>query len=112
MLDLVKTKNERKAFMDFVKNKDKFKNNIFVFDRGYVSDALFKFMDDNDLSYVCRLKENSNYITNNTNGITTLKANPDTKVRVVTYMIDDKHYYMATNLFDHDSNAIQQILSY
>ena len=46
MLDLVKTKDERKAFMDFVKNKDKFKNNIFVFDRGYVSGSLFKFMSD------------------------------------------------------------------
>ena len=62
-LDLVKTKNERKAFYEFVKNKDKFKGNIFVFDKGYVSKKLFRRMDDNYLLYICRLRDNSSYIS-------------------------------------------------
>ena len=109
MLDLVKTKDERKAFIDFVKNKDRFKGNVFVFDRGYVSDRLFKFMDDNKLFYLCRLRENSKYITLDPDYQTTLSSNNLTKTRIVKYTINNKHYYMATNLFDLDISTIQQM---
>ena len=34
-LELAKKKNEISAFMDIIKNKSEYKNNIFIFDRGY-----------------------------------------------------------------------------
>ena len=107
ILDLVKTKNERSAFINFVKNKDKFKNNIFVFDRGYVSDNLFNFMDQSDLLFICRLKENSKYISNDTDKI--VISDDNVKMRIITYKIKNKTYYMATNVFDYTLNIIKNI---
>jgi len=41
-LDLVKHKNERKAFLDFKLNYKNYENSIFVFDRGYYSGEFIK----------------------------------------------------------------------
>ena len=43
-MDLVKDKDERKAFINFVANKSEFKDNIFIFDRGYQDEKLFTYM--------------------------------------------------------------------
>ena len=107
ILDLVKTKNERTAFINFVKNKDKFKNNIFVFDRGYVSDNLFDYMDHNELFFICRLRENNKYISDNYDR--TVISDKNVKMRIITYKIKDKTYYMATNVFDCTPNLIKSI---
>jgi len=40
ILELVKHKNERKAFIDFINNTENYTNNIFLFDRGFYSEDL------------------------------------------------------------------------
>ena len=107
ILDLVKSKDERAAFINFVKNKNKFKNNVFVFDRGYVSNKLFKYLDDNSMFFVCRLKDNNQYVSKSNDKMVQLKNG--VKMRVVTYKIDGKSYHMATNAFDYTSNIIKSI---
>lgn len=107
ILDLVKNKNERSAFINFVKNKDKFKNNIFVFDRGYVSDNLFNFMDHSDLFFICRLRDNNKYISTKDDNI--VISDNNVKMRIITYKIKGKPYYMATNVFDYSTNIIKNI---
>jgi len=106
MLDLVKDKNERKAFTDFIKNKQEFKNNIFLFDRGYMSDKLFNFMNTNELFFVCRIKVNSSlinhYVSDNI-----CKLSTGDNVRIVNYEIDNKKYYIATNLFNTDTYSVE-----
>jgi len=64
-LDLVKTKDERLAFTEFMKNKKEFEHSLFIFDRGYMSDALIKFMYENKFKFLFRIKENSKYVTSN-----------------------------------------------
>ena len=105
-LDLVKTKNERKAFYDFVKNKDKFKGNIFVFDKGYVSKKLFERMDNSNLLYICRLRDNSSYISGKDDVIVEENG---IKIRIIKYVINNKSYYMATNVYDYSISLIKQI---
>ena len=41
--------------MDLIKNKEGYSNTIFVFDRGYSGDKLFKYMCTNKLQFVCRI---------------------------------------------------------
>jgi hypothetical protein len=104
---LEKTKNERKSIMDLINNKDIYKNNIFVFDRGYEGNQLFKFMTDHEFLYVCRLKENSKKIADNKkDNIITID---NIKTRIITYTINDKNYYIATNLFDYNIESIKKI---
>ena len=99
ILDLVKTKDERTAFVNFVKNKEEFKDNIFVFDRGYVSDKLFKFMNDDNLLFICRIKDNCQYITDKNDNV--VISAEGVKLRIITYMINGKPYYIATNVYDY-----------
>ena len=105
-LDLVKTKNERKAFYNFIKNKDKFRGNVFIFDKGYVSEKLFRYMNNNDLLYICRLRDNSCYISNKDNIIINENG---MKIRIIKYVINGKSYHMATNVYDYNINLIRQI---
>ena len=53
-LHITKHKNERKAFMDLIAEYPSYKHSVFVFDRGYFSEDMFNFMNDNDLFYICR----------------------------------------------------------
>jgi len=106
-LDLVKTKNERSAFINFVKNKDEFKNNIFVFDRGYVSDKLFKFMDNSDLMFICRIREDCKHITDDNDNI--VISDEGVRLRIITYTINNKSYYIATNVYDYTLELIKNI---
>ena len=68
MLEMIKHKNERAAFMDLIKNKEGYSNTIFVFDRGYAGDKLFRYMCTNKLQFVCRIKENSSLISSTRGG--------------------------------------------
>lgn len=109
MLELAKDKNERKSFMDFVKNKSEFINNIFVFDRGYASIALFKFMQKNNMQYVCRIKENSKYVSDDDDKIILSSPKNGIKIRIIKYVVNDKNYYIATNVFDYSVGLIKNI---
>jgi hypothetical protein len=107
-LELAKTKDERKEFMKFIKTTDKFNDSIFVFDRGYPSENFFKELVSKKLSFICRIKENSNYIDpKQTDYIVTTQAG--TKIRVIKYVIKKESYYIATNLFDISAAEIKSI---
>ena len=106
-LDLAKTKDERKGFIDFIKNKNKYKNNIFVFDRGYVDKKLFKFMNDNGMFFICRIRDNNKYITKDSDDTTTYEDGYN--LRAIRYTVDNKSYYVATNIYDYEIKMIKKI---
>lgn len=97
-LELVKHKNERKAFLDYIRNNDKYKNAIFLFDRGYIGPELFNKLDNGQMKFICRLREDSLLIP----------ADTDDKIiddkghqrRIITYTINENKYYLITNLLD------------
>jgi len=53
---MVSHKNERKAFIDYVKNKNNYDNHIFVFDRGFDGFQFYKSLESHEIKYVCRVK--------------------------------------------------------
>jgi hypothetical protein len=98
---MVSHKNERKAFIDYVKNKNNYDNHIFVFDRGFDGFQFYKSLESHEIKYVCRVKDNSSMISDkNDNIINVSVINSIIKIRVIRYMINNKSYYLATNLFD------------
>lgn len=105
-LDLVKTRDERRAFMDFAKNKEMYKDNIFVFDRGYVDKNMFKCMNDKKLFFLCRLRDNNKYISSIDDNIV---IEDGYKLRIIKYIINDKPYYVASNIIDYSKDMIQNI---
>jgi len=106
-LDLVKTKDERLAFMNFIQNKDQFKNNIFVFDKGYYSHEMVDFMFKNNFYFAMRLKNNSRLITDSMDNTSQYKNG--NKLRTITYIINKKKYYIATNLYNESIGQIKSI---
>lgn len=52
---MVNHKNERKAFLDFVHDRNDFINTIFVFDRIFYGTNFFSKLDERGLKYGCRL---------------------------------------------------------
>ena len=98
-LHITKHKNERKAFMDLITEYPSYKYSVFVFDRGYFSEDMFDFMNDNKLFYICRMRENSLLIDSTKDDFTTKMKN-GAGIRIVKYTINKKNYYMATNLLD------------
>ena len=105
MLHMTKDKSERKAFMELMKNTDKYENNIFVFDRGYMSDAFFDHMNKNNLFFICRIKENSLYISKTSND-DVIKNKNGNYVRIISYKINNKSYYISTNLLNKNEYSI------
>ena len=96
-LEMVKHSNERKAFIDYMKNKHQYKDSIFVFDRGFVGTEYFKKMDSMNINYVCRLKHNLKIIPDNMGN--DYSTNIDgTNIRIIKYTINNVNYYLATNL--------------
>ena len=65
-------------------------------------------MNDNDLFYICRMRENSLLIDNTKDDFTTKMKN-GADIRIVKYAIDNKSYYMATNLIDAEHFPISYI---
>lgn len=106
-LELSKTKDERKSFLDFIKNKDKFENTIFVFDRGYYSDEFFAHLESLNIAYVCRIKDNSKYVSRNND--CTYVVDDSFYIRIIKYKIGDQEYNIATNCFDMKINEIQDV---
>ena len=92
--------------MNFVKNKNTDKDNIFVFDRGYVDKNLFKFMNKNNLLFLCRLRDNNKYISNIDDNIV---DEDGYKLRIIKYIINGKPYYVASNILDYSKQMIQNL---
>lgn len=109
ILELVKHKNERKAFVDFINNTNNYSNNIFLFDRGFYSENLINVLYKKQMNFVCRLKKNSLLIKENLNdNYVNINNN---QLRIVSYKINKNKYYMATNLpaTDFDIDKIKQL---
>ena len=66
---MVSHKNERKAFIDDVKNKNNYDNHIFVFDRGFDGFQFYKSLESREIKYVCRVKDNSSMISDKNDNI-------------------------------------------
>ena len=106
-MELSKTKNERKAFIEFIKFKDKFKDNTFVFDRGYYGEDFYKNMYNNGLSFICRLKESDSYVSDEDDK--ECETSDGHTIRIVRYKINNNSYYLATNVFDYSIDLLKQI---
>ena len=110
-LDMVTHQNERKAFTDYIKNKNNYDNHIFVFDRGFDGFIFYKKLDSQNIKYVCRIKENSTMISDNDDTVIDVKIdNVILKIRIVRYVINDKAYYLATNLYDENEFTIDKLI--
>jgi hypothetical protein len=58
--------NELKLLKEYIgNNKDKFNNCIFILDRAYSSYKFIKFLDENNIKYIIRFKNNSKNIPKN-----------------------------------------------
>ena len=103
-LELVKHKNERKAFIDFINQKYDIKNTIYVFDRGFFSYPVVDTLNSKGLKFIFRIKKNSNLINKSNNDhINYIEYNNRSyKIRVIKYIINNKAYYLGTNIFNTD----------
>ncbi len=96
-ISLLKSHNERKAYIDFFNKKDNYKDSIFTFDRGYWSNDLYKFVNSKEFKYAFRISERYNIVTDKEDDVIDHEGY---KVRVIRYSIGNQNYYIATNLFD------------
>ena len=91
---------------------DIYNNSIVIFDRGYYSEAMFRYCVDNNHICLMRLKEKIN-LCKQCNGDSTLTLKGDRKlmtddipVRVIEVTLDDgSKEFLATNLFDESITA-------
>ena len=98
IIKMVKHKNERQAFLDYIRYADLCCDNIYVFDRGFFGQNFIKNLDEKGIKYVCRIKKNCKYIKENEND--TMVTIDNVNVRIVTYTVNNAKYYIATNLDD------------
>lgn len=104
-LELVNHKNERKAYLDFIQNTDKYRGNLFIFDRGYIDTNFFSKLDENGINFICRLRENSKLIPVDSDD-KIVNANGK-EIRIVTYTINKSKYHIASNLLDNDEYTVE-----
>jgi hypothetical protein len=101
-VDLKKHKNERQAFVEFIKSNSRLNqnNNVYIFDRGFYSSELVAFLNDNNMMYLFRTsaKLKINKAKNTDDYLVDLENK--NKLRVVKYEINNTKYYLATNLVD------------
>jgi len=98
-LELVQHKNERKAFLDYIRNKDMYQNAIFLFDRGYIGPELFNKLDDSKMKFICRLRDDSLLIPVSDENDKIIDDQGYQR-RIITYSISGNKYYLITNLLD------------
>lgn len=107
ILNLVKHKNERKAFRDVAKILQKYRNAICIFDRGFMSTEMIAFLNKHNLRYVIRVKCNYHDIGDKVDMvITTVHEGTTYPVRLVRYVKNNEDYFLATNLFGSSEYSI------
>lgn len=105
---LNKDMDERKSFIDqleYIECTD-----ILIFDRGYPSIKLLKVLNNNNFNYIMRYKKDNLYIK------TLIKNNLNEyyfdsngkKNKVIKYIIDEKPYYLLTNLIDMSIDELKE----
>ena len=102
--------SERAAALEHLKNLEDlniYQNGIVIFDRGYYSEAMFRYCVEHNHLCVMRLKENYVIARKCSGDMTTvLPGNPkdgtqDVKIRVIEVILDNgTKEYLATNIFD------------
>lgn len=102
--------SERSAALEHLKQLEYlniYENSIVIFDRGYYSEAMFRYCVSHNHLCVMRLKEKINLCKNcNGDSILTLPGDvktgtSDIKIRVIVVTLDDgTKEYLATNIFD------------
>ena len=107
-LELSKTKDERRSYLDFIRNNHKYKDCIFLFDRGFVDHKLFTELDKLKINYLCHLRDNSLVIPKDSVDKVVHDKHKN-KMRVITYTINEHKYYLATNLFDSKEYSITKL---
>jgi Transposase DDE domain len=110
-ISLVKHSDERKAFLEFIRDKQKsvdITNSIFVFDRGFDGKEFLKKLENLGLKYVCRIRSNDKLTESEfDDSIQNLDENITT--RIVKYVVKEMPYYLATNLYDQTEFSIVKL---
>lgn len=105
-LTLLSDKNERQGFLKYIKDKDH-KNNIYLLDRGFFGLNFFSELCSNNVSFVCRIRENLNII--NKQSIDSKIVIDGHEIRIISYKIGNMNYYLATNLLDSNEFTIDAL---
>ena len=93
-----KDMNERQGFIEQLEYIDC--NDILIFDRGYPDNKLLKILNDKNFNYIMRYKKsdlNVKFLIKNNLNEYYFNVN-DKKNKVVKYIINEKPYYLLTNL--------------
>ena len=102
-LKLSKSHNERKAVIEFLDMvEDKYKDCIFIFDRGYYSLNMISELRKRKIHYIFRIKEDSKFIPDNIKIQENAEAIVFNNNRIVKYSIGTKSFYMLTDLKEKD----------
>jgi hypothetical protein len=105
--EINKNMNEREAFekqLNYIEKSD-----ILIFDRGYPSNNLLKILSDKNFNYILRYKKDNIYtkylIKNNLEEYHFNINNKNHKI--VKYNINEKSYFLYTNLIDMSINDLK-----
>ena len=100
--------NERSSFieqLEYIECTD-----ILIFDRGYPSIELLKVLNNNNFNYIMRYKKDDLYvkflIKNNLNEY--YFDSNGKKNKVIKYIINEKPYYLLTNLIDMSIDELKE----
>lgn len=96
LLKTVDHKNERRAMLDNLIDNNI--PNIYVSDKGFQDNRLFKTVSDNNDYFICRLRDNSLIINKD---IIEGEYNVNTNIpntRVVNYKMNNNNYFIITNI--------------
>ena len=84
-------------------------NDIYVFDRGYLDFSLLETLHKNNKYFICRIRKNTKQL-DKTHTDYIIKNNYFDRLRIIVYIINNKYYYLCTNLKENiDSNTIKNI---
>jgi hypothetical protein len=107
LLQLENKRTERSSIVEIIKNKYNNTSTIFVMDRGYMSSVLFSSIHSMNNYFICRLRKNLIINENIDKNLTDYEIDYSSqilpKMRIIKYTINDKPYYIGTNLFDKET---------
>jgi hypothetical protein len=105
-INLYKNSNEKKSelmlFYDYLNNNQIDEHKIIIVDRLYFSEKTINLCYDKKLCFICRLKKNSIYLKNinETNKDYILKTTTNKYIRIISFEVNNKTYFIATNILD------------
>jgi hypothetical protein len=107
LLQIENKHTERSSIAEIIKNKYNNTSTIFVMDRGYMSTNLFNTIHNMNNYFICRLRKNLTIYQNIDKNLTDYEIKYSSlllsKIRIIKYTINEKEYYIGTNLFDKET---------